>query len=386
MADLNFAIDVSNAIDREEESQRVDTSLEEVKESLKQLDDKLDESFDQLNDKLCESFKQNDCKLDDNFKQVGDKIGAVEDKIDAVAQRIGFMQMTKLGDVKKVDPSELTDPMKQEFRGSNNKVIKKLFKTTIEVACKPIDGQSNNEMAILGKLGLSPQILKFYGQSIINNSQVMILGWAELGNLRELYEKFDIPWIRKIQVAKDILLGLLFLRTVNVFHHDVRCENVFVLRDLSVKLGNFSFARGVDDNFSSNLSRLATYIVRWMAPELIKKYINSKYENKKVYTFNCEMFGFGMLLWELCYERLPYADWNIKKISEHVLSGKREKILKGKFANPDDREIQLEFIKIIQDGNILSIFIYLFLLIILFFNLLCLFIFKKHGANNLNYE
>ncbi|KAF0485891.1 kinase-like protein [Gigaspora margarita] len=350
MADLNFAYEVSNAIDRKEESQRVDKSLKEVKESLEQLDDKLDESFKQLNDKLCENFKQNDCKLDENFNQVGDKIDAVADKIDAVAQRIDYMQVTKQGAAKTIDPSDLSDPMKQDFRGNNNKVIKKLFKNAIEVACKPIDGKSENEMAILGKLGLSPQIVKFYGQSVINNSQVMILGWAEQGNLKELYEKFDIPWTRKIQIAKDILLGLLFLRTVNVFHHDVRCENVFVLRDLSVKLGNFGFARGVDDIISSNLSHLATYIVRWMAPELIKKYISSNYENKKVYTFNCEMFSYGMLLWELCYERLPYGDWNIKKISDHVLAGKREKILKGNFKRQSDNDIQLEFIKIFQDA------------------------------------
>ncbi|RIB15464.1 hypothetical protein C2G38_1578499 [Gigaspora rosea] len=43
MADLNFAVDVSSAIDREDESERVDKALKEVEESLKQLDDKLDE-------------------------------------------------------------------------------------------------------------------------------------------------------------------------------------------------------------------------------------------------------------------------------------------------------------------------------------------------------
>ncbi|KAF0537286.1 kinase-like protein [Gigaspora margarita] len=325
MADLNFAYDVSNVIDRAEESQRVDTSLNEVKESLKQLDDKLDEGFKQVDDKLDEG---------------------VRDKINAVAQRIDFMQSTQLGDTKKIDARELDDPKKPVVRG---KVFKKMYKSFIDVACKPIDGQNENEMAILGKLGLSSQILKFYGHSVVNNSQVMILEWAELGNLRELYEKYDIPWTRKIKIAGNILLGLLFLRTVNVFHHDVRCENVFVLRDLSVKLGNFGCAREVDGN-SRNLSSLETYIVRWIAPELIKKYISGKHENKKVYTPHCEMFSFGMLLWELSYEKLPYAEWNIKQICDHVLVGKREKILNGRFRNPDDRKIQLEFIKIIQDA------------------------------------
>ncbi|CAG8631964.1 3718_t:CDS:2 [Dentiscutata heterogama] len=263
-SDLHFAIDVSNDIDRKEESERVDKALKEVDETLKQLDDKIDESV----------------------KHVGDKVDEVK------------------------------------------------------VACKPIDGQNESELAIIKKLGLSPQVLKFYGHSEIDNKRVMIFEWAEHGSLKELYENYDIPWTRKIQIAKDILLGLLFLRAVNVFHHD--------LRDLNVKLGNFGCAREVDEH-SRNLSQLATYIVRWMSPELIKKYISqSNHENKKVYTFNCEIFG--MLLWELCYEKLPYANWNIKQISDHVLRGDREKVLKGRFTNPDDKEIQLEFIKIIQDA------------------------------------
>ncbi|CAG8771954.1 26143_t:CDS:10 [Gigaspora margarita] len=301
MTDLNFVIDDSNEIDREEESQRVDKSLKEVKESLEQLDDKLDEGFKQADDKLRDDFKH------------------ACDKIDAVTQHIDFMQSTKQGDEKNI-----IDPVD---------------KSTIEIACKHINGQKENEMAILRKLGLSPQILKLYGHSVVNNLQVMILEWVELGNLRELYDKHDVLWTRKIKIAKDILLGLLFLRTVNVFHHDIR--------DLSVKLGNV----GLYGHHTINVQKSRTNIVRWMAPELIKEYSGYvSYENMRGYTFNCEMFSFGMLLWELCYEKVPYAEWNTKQISEHVLSGKRESILKGKFAIPNDCKIQLEFIKIIQDG------------------------------------
>ncbi|CAG8503464.1 6258_t:CDS:2 [Gigaspora margarita] len=310
MADLNFVIDDSNEIDREEESQRVDKSLKEVKESLEQLDDKLIEGFKQADDKLRDEFKQS-C-----------------DKIDAVTQYIDFMQSTK--------QDELDDPKKQINREN---LIKKLYKSTIEVACKliPIDGPNETRMAIFSKLNLSPQILKFYGHSVVNSSRVLIIEWAELGNLREHYDEHNITWTRKIKIAKDILLGLLFLRTVNVFHYDV-------LRDLSVKLGNFGFER--KESYGRNAVDISrpppVYIVRWMAPELIKKKMRDNCEPNKGYTFKCEMFSFGMLLWELCYEKLAYAKWNFEQISDHVLS--------GKLANPDDREIQLEFIKIIQDA------------------------------------
>ncbi|CAG8673087.1 5847_t:CDS:2, partial [Dentiscutata heterogama] len=216
MEELHFAIDVSNAIDRKKEAERVDKALKEVEQTLKNLGD----------------------------------------KVDTIAEDVGFIkaQITKQGDVhaKKIEPNELRDPLVQATNGS---VIKKIYKSSIEVACKPIRGQNENELAILGKLGLSPHILYFYGHSCINNNNVMISEWAERGNLRELYDHFDIPWTRKIQIAKDIFQGITFLRTVNIFHHDVRCENVFVLRDLNVKLGNFKCAREVN-GVSTNLSSL----------------------------------------------------------------------------------------------------------------------------------
>lgn len=39
------------------------------------------------------------------------------------------------------------------------------------------------------------------------------------------------------------------------------------------------------------------------------------------------IISFGMLLWELGYEKLPYEGWSIERISDHVLNGKREKLL-----------------------------------------------------------
>ncbi|PKY52000.1 HCP-like protein [Rhizophagus irregularis] len=42
------------------------------------------------------------------------------------------------------------------------------------------------------------------------------------------------------------------------------------------------------------------------------------------YTIQCEIFSFGMLLWELAFQRVPYKDMEISEIQKYVLSGKRE--------------------------------------------------------------
>ncbi|RIB20625.1 kinase-like domain-containing protein [Gigaspora rosea] len=248
--------------------------------------------------------------------------------------------------VKTIRPNELTEP----HVPSKKKTPIKKFYGTIEVECKDFKDLQDSEdfrrhLAILEQLE-SPYIRRFYGISYVDTQKVMVFDWAEYGSLKDLYNAYNIPWKRKIQIIRDICRGLAFLRSVDILHHDIRCENVLVLHNLDPKLGNFRYARTVEGT-TINLSNLTTMIIRWMAPELLMKYVEKKYD-EKVYTFNCEMFSLGMLIWELCYEKLPYKDWDFRKISEHVSSGEREKLPYGKSDNQNDVKIQKEFIEIIK--------------------------------------
>ncbi|PKC64841.1 HCP-like protein [Rhizophagus irregularis] len=85
---------------------------------------------------------------------------------------------------------------------------------------------------------------------------------------------------------------------------------------------------------------------RWLAPE---KLIDPKYR----YDHKCEIFSFGMLLWELTFERKPYEDMELEDILDHVISGEREKIqFENSLALPDssDAKIQKGFEEIIKEA------------------------------------
>ncbi|CAG8828700.1 25266_t:CDS:2, partial [Gigaspora margarita] len=58
-----------------------------------------------------------------------------------------------------------------------------------------------------------------------------------------------------------------------------------------------------------------------------------------------------MLIWELCYETIPYKTLETKKVADYVLSGKREKLISGKFDDTNDVNIQKKFNEIINKGN-----------------------------------
>src|SRR5687768_4541827 len=65
-----------------------------------------------------------------------------------------------------------------------------------------------------------------------------------------------------------------------------------------------------------------------------------------------------MLLWELLFEKIPYEDWDVTRIKEHVLDNKREKITFGR-ANPNIQKLQQNYAKIIVSGKIINIYIYI---------------------------
>ncbi|CAJ0765868.1 19244_t:CDS:2, partial [Entrophospora sp. SA101] len=64
---------------------------------------------------------------------------------------------------------------------------------------------------------------------------------------------------------------------------------------------------------------------------------------------------YGMLLWELVYQKIPYKEFKVNDINDYVLSGKREVLKIG----VKDREIQHGLIEIIKkaDHKNYSIFI-----------------------------
>ncbi|RHZ84068.1 hypothetical protein Glove_86g172 [Diversispora epigaea] len=244
-----------------------------------------------------------------------------------------------------IDPKDLKDPQvgrPDDRRGST--VVRKMLNNGDDVACKNkqiVDAEGQKikaHLAILGKLKESRNILKFYGLSKIEDQNVMVFEWADYGSLQEVYLKYDIGWRSKIQMALDICRALVFLQTCDILHHDIRCANVMMTKQLVPKLSNFKYARH-NSQATTDIKEI-TNILRWMAPEKMKDHKNVRY------TFKCEIFSFGMLLWELLFQKIPYENKDMNQIKDHVLKGGRENIDMN-CSSQENKTIQNTFVEII---------------------------------------
>ncbi|RGB37277.1 kinase-like domain-containing protein [Rhizophagus diaphanus] len=208
---------------------------------------------------------------------------------------------------------------------SSRKIHKKLYRGQ-DVACKFIaagefyklskmKNRVCTELAILSNLGKCNYIINFHGLCEKDGSIFSVFEWTENGNLRELYEKFDIEWPRKLKITLNICRGITFLHGCQILHHNIRCENILITENLDPKISNFEYSHILRSNRTYDIGKI-TQIIRWLAPE--------KMDSGNSYTIQCDIFSFGMLLWELAFQRFPYKDMEIDEVRKHVLSGKRE--------------------------------------------------------------
>ncbi|CAG8669245.1 11946_t:CDS:2, partial [Ambispora leptoticha] len=176
-----------------------------------------------------------------------------------------------------------------------------------------VQNEIRKHVAILMKLKDCHQIIQFHG--LISDDEdeklYLVTEWAERGNLREFYMNYryggPIDVRKKLSIAVDIARGLNFLLAVEIniqiLHQDIRPENILITANKTAKIANFLFRRYVRT-------------VRYAAPEMLYGY-NNKYNTK------CEVYSFGILLWELAEQRIPYEDLDdIMAIKDRVYKEK----------------------------------------------------------------
>ncbi|CAG8578086.1 1894_t:CDS:2 [Diversispora eburnea] len=229
---------------------------------------------------------------------------------------------------------------------SNKKVHRRTRKSDkIDLAFKELSIQDDPDITmnsvsvqvtILKKLQTCEEIIKFIGLCKDNDNLFLVTEWVDNGNLREFYKsRTDLDQKTKISFALDIARGLNFLASVQMLHRDLSSENILITLQKKAKIANFSFSRGISEatrNIKANIKN-----VRYTAPEKLRSqadYKNQKDYREHTYDTRCEVYSFGVLLWEIWELKIPYEDDDsIMSIRGKVIKGYREKFSPG--VHPD---------------------------------------------------
>ncbi|KAF9919932.1 hypothetical protein FBU30_010354 [Linnemannia zychae] len=166
------------------------------------------------------------------------------------------------------------------------------------------------EVAILKKLDRCNYITKFMGITNRNNQISIIMEWLPGGDLASTLAKGKLDWEQKLFIAADIARGLHFLHEVGIIHKTLRAKNILLTRFNQAKITNFrqsrlesAQTRPMSDPFS---------FVRWLAPE--------KMTPPEVrYGQECDIYSFGMLLFEIASNRIPFVNFTDRELPEKIV-------------------------------------------------------------------
>lgn len=156
-----------------------------------------------------------------------------------------------------------------------------------------------------------------------------------------------------IQIALDLARGLSYLHSKKIVHRDVKTENMLLDANRTVKIADFGVARVEAQNPRDMTGETGT--LGYMAPEVL---------DGKPYNRKCDVYSFGICLWEIYCCDMPYPYLSFTDVSSAVVrqnlrpdiprccpSSLASIMRKCWDANPDKRPDMEEVVKLLEAVN-----------------------------------
>jgi len=169
-----------------------------------------------------------------------------------------------------------------------------------------------NEIRILQRLD-HQNIIKYYGCCFQKEYKFFVMEWAKDGNLSKLLSEENIQWINDgKKIALDVSKGLAYLHEKSILHRDLRPDNILITKENGIriaKLADMGLSRTIRKSMTGSVSRSGRVsTIPYSAPELFQGTL----------TPASDIFSFGVILWQLCSKKKPWAD----EVSEEVIMKK----------------------------------------------------------------
>ncbi|XWS40754.1 hypothetical protein CRYUN_Cryun17cG0022700 [Craigia yunnanensis] len=111
-----------------------------------------------------------------------------------------------------------------------------------------------------------------------------------------------------VQLALDLARGLSYLHLKKIVHRDVKTENMLLDKTRTVKIADFGVARLEASNPNDMTGETGT--LGYMAPEVL---------NGNPYNRKCDVYSFGICLWEIYCCDMPYPDLSFSEVTSAVV-------------------------------------------------------------------
>ena len=154
-----------------------------------------------------------------------------------------------------------------------------------------------NEALIAASLN-HPNIVKVYNHGTLNGVPYMANEYIKGQNLKDVLDfRGPLSIIEAVDTMIQLTDALAFAHHHGIIHRDVKPENIYVMSDGTIKLGDFGIAQaeGVDSNLTKTSEIIGS--VHYLAPEIAKG---------EPATGKSDIYSAGVLFYELLTGHPPF--------------------------------------------------------------------------------
>lgn len=135
---------------------------------------------------------------------------------------------------------------------------------------------------------------------------ILVLEYCEVGPIFTRYNKVPLKEDVLLGYAKDIVLGLDYLHSLNIAHMDLKPENMLKCADGSVKLADFGVSFIHDLVSSSGVENRLVGTPAFLAPEVLSE---DGYD-----PFKADIWSLGVCLYNMATAKLPFLGKTVYQI------------------------------------------------------------------------
>ena len=193
------------------------------------------------------------------------------------------------------------------YKGYHNDIKNKIYAIKEINIKKNIDNINRFylEIDIMKKIK-HQNIITLY-DTIINDDYIyIVMEYCKYGDLRKFLKNKKINEYKAQIIMKQLVSGLKYLYDNNIFHRDLKPQNILVAENCIIKITDFGLAKECENN---NLSDTICGSPIYMAPEIIQK---TKYNNK------ADIWSLGIILYELLTGSSPYNINNFNELVDYI--------------------------------------------------------------------
>ncbi|KAM9376252.1 mixed lineage kinase domain-like protein [Pholidichthys leucotaenia] len=279
----------------------------------------------------------------EKFEAMRRELELVKANVLKVVDMMSRPSATSVG-IRMIKPEELTydDPKRPFMTSTTSEVYRgqyRGFSVAIKRYIDPINTNPGEVRSIFNKevdtmkRFESPNILRMFGICVKDDKGFkpqffIVMEYCEKGSLREVLDREpDLSWPRKTRMCLDAARGLYQLHQAEEkykVHGCINSKKFMVDQGFRIKLGGFELAK-TDSSLKKTKRTKGTKgdeirSLCYYSPERLNN-INEPY------TKECEIYSFGIVLWEIATSKKPFDGCTATEIHQKVCINKHKEDL-----------------------------------------------------------